>query len=322
VQRFVFLSLVALLLAGTASDAQQAAPRIQTIIQQVRAEIAKDNFAAAARLLAAYRAGRGVTPEWLEAHSWMGRGLLAARRLDEAERYAQSTYDMASAMLKTRPMDQEPRLPIAYGAAVEVLAHASAQRGARTDSIVFLRRELKTQGTTSIAMRVQKNINLLTLEGTKAPAIVAADDLGPKPPTMEALKGKVVVLFFWAHWCPDCKRMAPILAELSRRYRGRGLMVFAPTQRYGYVAAGKDAGPAEERTYIDQIRRQYYTSLADQPVPLDEANHLRYGVSTTPTLVLVDRAGIVRLYHPGSMTIEELRASVEPLLGGNNAAAR
>ena len=43
-------------------------------------------------------------------------------------------------------------------------------------------------------------------------------------------------------------------------------------------------------------------------------NHTRYGVSTTPTLVLVDRRGIVRLYHPGNMTEEELSAVIEPAL--------
>jgi len=38
---------------------------------------------------------------------------------------------------------------------------------------------------------------------------------------------------------------------------------------------------------------------------------MRFGVSTTPTLVLVDRTGIIRLYHPGRMTMEQL----EPLVG-------
>ena len=35
-----------------------------------------------------------------------------------------------------------------------------------------------------------------------------------------------------------------------------------------------------------------------------------YGASTTPTLVIVDRGGIVRLYHPGVMTLDELRAAL------------
>ena len=297
---------------GAGVAAQQSRP--QTIVQQVRAEIARNDFAAADARLASDRAARGVTPEWLEAYSWMARGHLAAKHLDLAERYARETYRMAAEQLKTRSMDQEPHLPIAYGAAVEVLAQAGAERGARTDSILLLERELKAHGKTSLNKRLQKNVNLLTLEGTKAPAIVATEYFGPQPPTLDALKGRAVLLFFWAHWCPDCKRMAPMLAELDRQYRGQGLTIFAPTQRYGYVAGGRDASPAEEKQYIDQVRREFYPVLATQPVPLDEANHLRYGVSTTPTVVLVDREGIIRLYHPGQMTLEELRPRVEALL--------
>jgi thioredoxin-related protein len=47
---------------------------------------------------------------------------------------------------------------------------------------------------------------------------------------------------------------------------------------------------------------------------VSEENFRRYGASTTPTLVLIDRAGIVRLYHPGAMTYEELRARVQSII--------
>jgi thiol-disulfide isomerase/thioredoxin len=128
------------------------------------------------------------------------------------------------------------------------------------------------------------------------------------------LKGKVVLLFFWAHWCSDCKQVGPVLAALADKYRSRGLVVFAPTQRFGYVAGGKEAPADEELRYIDQVRQQFYPVLSGQPVPVSEANHLRYGVSSTPTLVLVDRAGIVRLYNPGRLTMEQLEPKITPLL--------
>ncbi len=108
-------------------------------------------------------------------------------------------------MLKTRDMDTEPRLPIAYGAAVEVLGQVEAKRGAGTDASVFLERERDAHADTSVVKRIQKNINLLGLEGTMAPGIVATEYLGPGPPSMEDLEGKVALLCFWAHWCSDCK---------------------------------------------------------------------------------------------------------------------
>jgi len=50
------------------------------------------------------------------------------------------------------------------------------------------------------------------------------------------------------------------------------------------------------------------------PVPLSNANFERYGASTTPTLVLVDRQGIVSWYHPGNASEQELAAHIEQVL--------
>jgi hypothetical protein len=83
---------------------------------------------------------------------------------------------------------------------------------------------------------------------------------------------------------------------------------------YGYTARGAQATPDEELRYITQMRDASYPFLRDLPVPVSEANHTRYGVSTTPTLVVLDRNGLVRLYHPGRMTEQELTKVLRPLL--------
>jgi len=309
--------LLCLALVGAAACGRESpAP---PLVPQVRAAIAAGDFAAAESTLAAFKATHGQSPEWIEAHSWIARGHLAADRADQAERAAQQTYDLAVEMLKTRPMDAEPRLPIAYGAAVEVLGQVEARRGARTDALVFLERERAAHAGTSIEKRLQKNINLLSLEGTKAPALGGVEHFGPAPPTMAALEGKVVLLFFWAHWCADCKAMGPVLAQLDEAYRDQGLVMLAPTQRYGYVQGGVDATPAEEKPYIEQVLGQAYPALAAVSVPLDTANHLRYGVSTTPTVVLVGRTGIIDLYHPGKMTRAELEPRIQALLAAQRS---
>ena len=48
--------------------------------------------------------------------------------------------------------------------------------------------------------------------------------------------------------------------------------------------------------------------------PLSEENFRVYGSSTSPTLVLIDKTGIVRLYNPGKLTAEQLSAKIEALL--------
>jgi thioredoxin-related protein len=75
-----------------------------------------------------------------------------------------------------------------------------------------------------------------------------------------------------------------------------------------------DASPAAEKQYIEKVRRQYYPELAGVAAPLSEANFRRYGASTTPTVVLTDAAGKVRMYHPGALTEPQLAAEIRRVL--------
>jgi thiol-disulfide isomerase/thioredoxin len=293
-----------------------------TLVAEVRAALAAHDVAAADAIVAKRRAEQGNSSEVIEASSWLGRGALAERQYDRADRYAAEAQRLAIAALGTRRVDDDARLATAIGAGIEVRAQAAAARGARSDAIAFLERELGTYRNTSLLKRIQKNINLLTLEGRPAPALDRSEFIGPPLPTAQELKGKVVLLFFWAHWCPDCKNMSPALAALVAKYRANGLVIVAPTQRYGYVAGGAAAPPDQELRYITDVRDKYYGFLANASVPVSVANHERFGVSTTPTLVIIDRQGIVRLYHPGQMTEDELDAQLRPLISASGTAAQ
>jgi thiol-disulfide isomerase/thioredoxin len=285
------------------------------IIDDVRSATAGNNFSAAQNAVRNYRAQRGDTPELIEAVSWMARGALASGQLDQAASYAKEAERLARRQLKTRALDAEPHLPVALGAALEVQSQVFAARGQRAQAISLLQSALATYRRTSIRARLQKNLNLLSLAGKPAPALQSAQYLGPPPLPLAQLKGKPVLLFFWAHWCGDCKFESPIIARLKSEYAGKGLVVMGPTQRYGYAARGEDATPAQELAYIDQVRQRFYSGLLDMPVPVSEENFNAYGASTTPTLVLVDRAGRVALYHPGAMQYDELKAAIEKILG-------
>jgi thiol-disulfide isomerase/thioredoxin len=284
------------------------------IVADVRVAAAQGNFPLGDSLINGYRGQRGVTPEMLEAMSWLARGALDLKQFERAEGYARETETQVRAQLKRRALDSDPHLAMALGAAVEVQAQALAARAERSEALALLRKDLLAYGRTSIRARIQKNINLLTLEGKPAPPLDEREYLGGRPVALAVLQGKPVLLFFWAHWCGDCKAEAPLLAQLRREYGARGLTVIAPTQRYGYVAGGEDATPQQELQYIDAVRQRFYADLLDVPAPISEENFKLYGASTTPTLVLIDRHGIVRLYHPGAMRMDELRAALNSVL--------
>jgi thiol-disulfide isomerase/thioredoxin len=307
----------ALALTALAVSAAPAALQVSgtsDVVSEVRAAIDAGDLDRADAIFVRRRDQQGARPDVIEALSWLGRGALAAGQLDRANRYAGDAQQLAIASLGTRRLT-DAHLVTALGNAIEVQAQVSVRRDERSDAISFLQRELHTYKDTAIHKRIQKNINLLSLEGHPAPALDLSEFIGPVPPRLNQLKGNVVVLFFWAHWCPDCKIEGPLLAKMFAKYRSRGLAVVAPTQRYGYGSEGVALKPDDELRYIVRIRDTYYPFLAEVPVPVSEANHKLYGVSSTPTLVLIDRQGIVRLYHPGRMTEDELEVQIRGLLG-------
>ena len=285
-----------------------------TLANDVRDLIARNDLADAERIVQASQKQAGNTSEFAAALSWLARGELGANHPDRADAYAVETRKLADQLLHTRKLDSDPWLPTAVGAAIEVHAQVLAARGERSDAVTFLNEQLALFGNTSIGERLHKNLNVLSLEGKVAPPLDESDWFGPKPAPLSALRGHPVLLFFWAHWCVDCKAEGPILAEIRRIYGPKGLVVMAPTKYYGYVAEGKDAPPAVERKYIEEVRRQFYAPLGDVPAPLSNANFLKYGASTTPTLVLIDSTGIVRLYHPGAISGPELASRIQSVL--------
>ena len=259
--------------------------------------------------------GEQPTPEFLTAVSWMARGASFAERWDLAERYASEAYEGSLEWLHELPLDTERFLPTALGAGIEVLGHTYDAQGDRARAVTFLSNARQQYAGSSIEMRIQKNFLLISLEGKPFPDLEIEHYVGLPPPTPDELRGKVVLFFFWAHWCPDCKRQEPVLKELYEEYNDQGLVIVGPTQFYGYISRGTAATPEEELAYIKGDYQERFPIPSWMGVPIGANNFANFGVSTTPTLVLVDRDGIVQLYNPGDLSHEELVALIEPLLG-------
>jgi thiol-disulfide isomerase/thioredoxin len=243
----------------------------------------------------------------------LARAAIDAKELVKANQHSEDAYELAVAALERGPVKDE-RIRTALGAAIDTRASIMVQEGARAEAVRFLRLELEANHDTPIGPQLQAALDRVNLEGRPAPRIETGLHVGPRVPSVDQLKGKVVLLFFWAHWCGQCRADGPMVDRLLRKYRGQGMTLVAPTQRYGYVDSGRPAPPARELRHIVDVRDAHYGFLRGEPVPIGERNYKEYGVTTIPMYVLVDRGGIVRLYRAGRMTEDELDAAIRGLL--------
>lgn len=278
------------------------APASASVISDMRLKLSAGDLASAEALAEDYKLGHGANPEYAAALSWLARGALNLGRTAEAERFVGLTQTLIGELTQTRNADDDGFLQTAIGASIEVEARILAARGDRDRAITFLESELPRWKTWWLAARIHKNLDLLTIEGRPAADLDAQ------------YRGRPVLLFLWAHWCGDCKAQGPGIARLKEKYQPRGLRVLAPTRRYGSVPNVEHPTAAQEDQEIERVWKTSYSGLADVPHPISEDMMLSYGVSSTPTLVLIDREGIVRMYRPTRMTEAELSRRIEALL--------
>jgi hypothetical protein len=286
------------------------------MVAMVRSAITEDDLQAAERLARGYRDENGATPEALEAFSWLARGALNAHRFAKAADYARQVHRLSVRRLRHVGLDSEPHLAAALGASIEVLSKTMATRGSRAGAVRFLNRELVKFGATSIRTRIRKNLNLLTMEGQPALELKTQSFPGSKPPLLAELHGCPVLLFFWAHYCAGSRAEGRTLARIRNQFSRRGLVLIGPMRRYGYFdeRRQKVATPRQELQHIEGVFSRNYLGLSGMPIPISERNFDVYGVSTKPTLVLVDRKALVSCYQQGKVPYSDLATRTEDLL--------
>src|SRR5947209_5920406 len=147
-----------------------------------------------------------------------------------------------------------------------------------------------------------------TAQGTKAPAL-ALRDLRGRTVRVGDYKGKVVLLNFWATWCPPCRAEMPDLVKWQRQYRSGGLQVIGVT----YPPARR----AEVRKFTRGIRINYPVVFGAK-----ETKALFDSGEALPLSVIIDREGNVRDVIQGIILPEEFEQKVEPLLDNKAAGQR
>ncbi len=125
-------------------------------------------------------------------------------------------------------------------------------------------------------------------------------DLNGKKVSLSELKGKVVLIDFWASWCGPCRQNNPRLVKLYNKYHGKGFEIYGISLDDD-ISSWKKAVRHDRLTWIQVIDDRGWEALSAST----------YGVDMIPTSFLIDREGVIRTINAEG---SELESNVKDLL--------
>lgn len=132
---------------------------------------------------------------------------------------------------------------------------------------------------------------------TAAPGFEVVDSVDVADQSLSGLKGKVVILDFFAHWCDPCIKDFPFYNMLQEKYARKGLVVIGITKYYGYFGKSEQLSPEAELAELKKLRAQHHLKYGLMLVT--QKNFDAYGVTALPTVVILDRRGKVQFIRTG-----------------------
>ena len=211
----------------------------------------------------------------------------------------------AAVLEEVRRLALENKSARLYADATTRLANLLVDSGHKAEAFKMVEdslSQLKTYVKDADARRVvqaelERKQKQLKLQGELAPEMAMTKWIGQSPVSLADLRGHVVLLDFWATWCVPCVAAFPHLVEWHDKYKDKGLVILGITKFYG-EAEGQSVDKDYEFGFLERFRKLYRLPYAIVVAGNDDT-HQRYGVSSIPTAVIIDRHGIVRYIGTG-----------------------
>lgn len=197
---------------------------------------------------------------------------------------------------------------------VEKRAELLMDSGRKSDAVKALDDFMATLDATSTVRRQAMGAKIqMTLPGSPAPALTFERSYGEFK-GLDSLKGKVVIVDFFAHWCGPCIASFPDMKKLYADYKDKGLEVVGFTTYYKYYKQERDLSPDVEFGKMGEFIKEH-----ELPWPVvygERTNFEAYGVTGIPHVTVIGKDGSVKKikvgYSPDSF--KEFREYIEKLL--------
>ena len=156
--------------------------------------------------------------------------------------------------------------------------------------------------TRLLGLNPKANVNSVIGAGVDAsatpPEIVATQWIDQTPMKLSELKGQVVLLDFWAHWCEPCQYTLPQIEKWHQKYKDKGLVILGLTKYFGDIR-GQKINQTDELAYLREFKKRNRLTYGFAVAESND-NDFNYGVFSIPTTFLLDRHGVVRFIAAGA----------------------
>lgn len=267
----------------------------------------------------------------------LAMGYYKSGEFDSAVRHAQEAFDVLKGQKAKTYAEKRDReqiymnlveiLAMSYrksknsDKALNVLAEARAESFAIPSTVLYQKVMTFVEGSGFSEKKLMQKVESYA-SAEPAPEMVIKEWLGGEQQTLSSLRGKVVLLDFWATWCGPCISTFPRLRDWHKEFGKTGEFVLIGVTQYYGKQDGKRMTPLQELDFLNGFKTKHKLPYPFAIVGPDEWT-MKFGIPGIPATILLDRGGVVRYIGTGngSEEAQNLKDTIEKVLKENKGIA-